>query len=101
MKVMLLAATALVATGAVASPLSPARHDATRAMFEKVVNIPTVLGRGKVPEMANYLAEEYRKAGFPAADVRVLPYATTNLDGPSASRPEGLPELSPLRLTGP
>jgi acetylornithine deacetylase/succinyl-diaminopimelate desuccinylase-like protein len=82
MKAMLLAATALVlASGATASPLSPARHDATRAMFEKIVNIPTVLGRGKVPEEANYLAEEYRKAGFPAADVKVLPYATTNLDG--------------------
>ncbi|HTI30928.1 MAG TPA: M20/M25/M40 family metallo-hydrolase [Sphingomonas sp.] len=109
MKVMLLAATALVATGAAASPLSPARHDATHAMFEHIVNTPTVLGRGKVPEMANYLAEEYRKAGFPAADVRVLPYATTNLDGTQKDdtaalmviwRAAGKPKAKPLLLMG-
>jgi acetylornithine deacetylase/succinyl-diaminopimelate desuccinylase-like protein len=83
MKAMLLAATALITTSATAAPvpLSPARHDATKAMFEHVVNIPTVLGRSKVPEMANYLADEYRKAGFPEADVKVVPYATTNADG--------------------
>ena len=81
MKAMLLAATALIATGATASPLSPARHDATKAMFERIINTPTVLGRGKVPEMANYMADEFRKAGFPEADVKVMPYATTNLDG--------------------
>ena len=67
----LLAATALIATPALAAP------DATRAMFEKVVNIPTVLGRGKVPEMAQYLADQYIAAGFPAADVKVVPYDTT------------------------
>src|SRR6478672_2417450 len=109
MKVMLLAATTLMATGAAASPLSPARHDATHAMFEHIVNTPTVLGRGKVPEMANYLAEEYRKAGFPAADVRVLPYATTNLDGTQKDdtaalmviwRAAGKPKTKPLLLMG-
>src|SRR6478672_13389229 len=109
MKVMLLAATTLMATGAAASPLSPARHDATHAMFEHIVNTPTVLGRGKVPEMANYLAEEYRKAGFPAADVRVLPYATTNLDGTQKDdtaalmviwRAAGKPKAKPLLLMG-
>ena len=67
----LLAATALIVTPAAAAP------DTTRAMFEKVVNIPTVLGRGKVPEMAQYLADQYIAAGFPAADVKVVPYDTT------------------------
>ena len=110
MKSMLFAATALViATGATASPLSPARHDAARAMFERTVNIPTVLGRGKVPEMANYLAEEYRKAGFPAADVRVLPYTTSNLEGGAKDetaalmviwRAEGKPKARPIVLLG-
>ena len=56
---LLLAATALIATPAVAAP------DATRVMFEKVINIPTVLGRGKVPEMARYMADQYIAAGFP------------------------------------
>jgi acetylornithine deacetylase/succinyl-diaminopimelate desuccinylase-like protein len=66
----LLAATALIATPSIAAP------DTTRAMFEKVVNIPTVLGRSKVPEMADYLAAQYKAAGFPEADIKVVPYAT-------------------------
>lgn len=53
----------------------------THAMFEHVVNIPTVLGRTRVPEMANYLAGLYRQAGIPEADIRVMPYDTTNEDG--------------------
>jgi acetylornithine deacetylase/succinyl-diaminopimelate desuccinylase-like protein len=66
----LLATSALITTPAVAAP------DATRAMFEKVVNIPTVLGRGKVPEMAQYLADQYKAGGFPESDIKVVPYAT-------------------------
>jgi acetylornithine deacetylase/succinyl-diaminopimelate desuccinylase-like protein len=66
----LLAATALIATPSIAA------SDTTRAMFEKVVNIPTVLGRSKVPEMADYLAAQYKAAGFPEADIKVVPYAT-------------------------
>ena len=46
-----------------------------------IVNIPTVLGRGRVPEEAQYLADQYRAAGFPADDIHVLPYDTTNADG--------------------
>jgi acetylornithine deacetylase/succinyl-diaminopimelate desuccinylase-like protein len=41
------------------------------------MNTPTVLGRGKVPEMATYLAGEFKKAGFADADVMVMPYETT------------------------
>jgi acetylornithine deacetylase/succinyl-diaminopimelate desuccinylase-like protein len=52
-------------------------HARTRAMFEHVVSIPTVIGRGRVPEMAKYLADEYRAAGWPAEDVRVMPYDST------------------------
>ncbi len=69
----------LAATPAFAAPpvMSPADSAATRAMFETIINVPTVLGRGKVPEMATYLAGEFKKAGFPDADVMVMPYATT------------------------
>lgn len=56
--------------------ISPERHDAAKAMLERLVNTPTVLGRGQVPAMATYLAEQYKAAGFPAADVQVLPYQT-------------------------
>ena len=82
MKTLLLATAALASAPALAAPpLSPARHAATRAMFEHVVNTPTVLGRTKVPEMAQYLAAQLKGAGFPADDIHVLPYVTTNKDG--------------------
>ncbi len=48
-----------------------------REILEKVVSIPTELGRNKVPEMAEYLAGEFRAAGFPAEDVKVIPYKFT------------------------
>ena len=57
-----------------AAKLSPDRHRAAHDMFEQLVNIPTVFGRGKVPTLANYLAAQYRAAGFPADDVQVVPY---------------------------
>jgi acetylornithine deacetylase/succinyl-diaminopimelate desuccinylase-like protein len=52
------------------------RADA-RAIFEKIVSIPTSAGLGKVPEMAQYLAERFRAAGFPAEDIHVLPSGET------------------------
>ena len=79
MKLILLTATALAAPAFAAAPvMSPADSAATHTMFETIINTPTVLGRGKVPEMATYLASEYKKAGFTDADVMVIPYATTN-----------------------
>ena len=71
-------AAPLYAAPAAPKELSAGRHQATHDMFEHVVNIPTVFGRGKVPEMANYLAEQYRAAGFPAADVEVVSYESTD-----------------------
>jgi len=47
-----------------------------REIFQKVVSIPSSLGNGKVPEVANYLAGELRAAGFPAADIQVIPFET-------------------------
>ncbi len=44
-----------------------------REIFEKVISIPTSLGNRKVPEMAEYLAGEFRAAGFPAEDVTIVP----------------------------
>jgi acetylornithine deacetylase/succinyl-diaminopimelate desuccinylase-like protein len=68
-------ATAL-STPAFAAPA--ASHDAARAMFERVINTPTVLGRGKVPEMAQYLADQFKAAGWADADIKIMPYATTD-----------------------
>jgi acetylornithine deacetylase/succinyl-diaminopimelate desuccinylase-like protein len=109
----LLAATALVAlvstTAQAAGPqLTPAQREATHAMFEHIVNTPTVIGRHKVPEMAEYLADQFKAAGFPAADVHVMPYhtasATTGEDDTAALivrwRAAGTPTAKPILLMG-
>jgi acetylornithine deacetylase/succinyl-diaminopimelate desuccinylase-like protein len=73
----------LVAAGAGAADRSPgAEPDSSRGpfaakareIFARVVSFPTSLGNRKVPEMAEYLAGEFRAAGFPAADVTLVPF---------------------------
>ena len=49
----------------------------TLEIYTKVISIPTVAGRGKVPEMAKYLASEFRAAGFAAKDIRVVKQGET------------------------
>ena len=46
-------------------------------IYKTIVEIPTVLGRGKVPEMANYLASEFKLAGFAQKDINVVPSGET------------------------
>jgi acetylornithine deacetylase/succinyl-diaminopimelate desuccinylase-like protein len=72
-------ALALFATGILAGELPPEHpwHEQARAMLEHLVNVPSVKGRGRVPELANWLAEQYRAHGFPAEDIKVLPYGET------------------------
>jgi acetylornithine deacetylase/succinyl-diaminopimelate desuccinylase-like protein len=62
------------AAGAADQPGTRPSDRKAREILEKIVAIPTELGRSKVPEMAEYLAGEFRSAGFPADDVRVIPY---------------------------
>jgi acetylornithine deacetylase/succinyl-diaminopimelate desuccinylase-like protein len=92
LKSAILTATALATTTALAAPpvQTPADSAATRAMFERIINTPTVLGRSKVPEMATYLADEFKRAGFPAADVMVMPYDTTNDAGDQTDKTAAL-----------
>jgi acetylornithine deacetylase/succinyl-diaminopimelate desuccinylase-like protein len=85
MRVMsfLIAAALLGAMPAMTAPvptegISPDRHQAAHDMFEHLVNIPSVFGRGQVPLLANYLADQYKAAGFPADNVQVRPYDSTN-----------------------
>ena len=89
----LFAATAAIAlasnaAGAAGPQLTPAQREATHAMFEHIINTPTVIGRHKVPEMAQFVADQFKAGGFPAADVHVLPYhtgsATTSDDDTAA-----------------
>ena len=107
-----LAATALVAlastAGAAGPQLTPAQREATHAMFEHIIDAPTVIGRHKVPEMAQYVADQFRAAGFPQADVHVLPYhtesATTGADDTAALivrwRAAGPVKAKPILLMG-
>jgi len=75
-----LSATAAVAQTPSANPitqpsrLEPQWQARTRALFEQVVEIPTVINRGQVPRMAQLIAKELRAAGLPARDIRIIPH---------------------------
>ena len=110
MRLIIAALLTASSAAALAAPptLSKERHDATRAMFEHVINSPTVIGRHQVPAMAQYLADQLIAAGFPAADVKVAPYhtgsATTGEDETAALlvrwRAAGKPAKRPILLLG-
>ena len=77
MRLACLLAIALLAPTVHASAGRSASDLKAREMFAKAISIPTSEGLGKVPELANYLAGEFRQAGFPDADVHVLPLGET------------------------
>ena len=103
---LLLMSTA--STAASPPSLTSAQRAAAHDMFEHVVNIPTVIGRHRTPEMANYVADRFKAAGFPAEDVHVMPYhtgsATTGEDETAAVivrwRAAGSPSARPILLLG-
>jgi acetylornithine deacetylase/succinyl-diaminopimelate desuccinylase-like protein len=66
-------------TGSHASPKqdTDSWHVKAETMLEHAVNIPTVIGRQRVPELAKYLADQYRSAGIPDADIHIIPYNQT------------------------
>jgi carboxypeptidase PM20D1 len=43
-------------------------------IYRTMIGYRTAAGHGKVPAMAEYLAEEFRRGGFPDEDVHVLPF---------------------------
>jgi acetylornithine deacetylase/succinyl-diaminopimelate desuccinylase-like protein len=103
-----LAALASTTADAAGPQLTTAQRDSAHAMFEHVINTPTVIGRHKVPEMAQYVADQFKAAGFPAADVHVMPYhtesATTGADDTAALivrwRAASKPTAKPILLMG-
>jgi acetylornithine deacetylase/succinyl-diaminopimelate desuccinylase-like protein len=44
-------------------------------IFRTLIGHRSAEGHGKVPEVARYLAEQFKAGGFPASDVHVLPVA--------------------------
>lgn len=66
------AALALVSSAAFALDRELSADEAKALeIFKKIVSIRTAEGQGKVPEMAAYLAAEFKKAGFAKKDVEV------------------------------
>ena len=80
---LFLASTSALAANPAAQPskLDPAWQGKTRAIYQKVVEYPTVLDRKQTPAMADYLAGELRAAGFVADDIRIVPYKSEDGTG--------------------
>ncbi|HEY6916565.1 MAG TPA: M20/M25/M40 family metallo-hydrolase, partial [Allosphingosinicella sp.] len=74
MRLIFAATLGLLATTALAAPPADRWNDKARDLFSHVVEIPTVAGRGKVPDLARYLADEYKAAGWAEGDIQILPY---------------------------
>jgi acetylornithine deacetylase/succinyl-diaminopimelate desuccinylase-like protein len=70
---------ALVAATLAAAPLQarPADADAAKTILTDSVAIPTVAGRGRVPDLAAYYAGVLRQAGFADADIVITPMGET------------------------
>jgi len=73
MRTVMLAAALLTATASAAAAQTDPWHAKARELFQHAIAIPTVAGRGKVPELARYLAEQYRAAGWAEGDIPCCP----------------------------
>jgi acetylornithine deacetylase/succinyl-diaminopimelate desuccinylase-like protein len=51
------------------------RH--AREVYATVIGFQTSVGLGQVPKMAEYLADQFRSAGFSSADVHIIPFGET------------------------
>ncbi|HMG48766.1 MAG TPA: M20/M25/M40 family metallo-hydrolase [Allosphingosinicella sp.] len=83
MRLALIAAALLsTAAAAIAQPPANPWHAKAREIYEHAVNIPTVQGRGRVPELATYLQEQFRAAGL--TNVTIHPYDVVRPDDHTA-----------------
>ncbi|HWU93616.1 MAG TPA: M20/M25/M40 family metallo-hydrolase, partial [Sphingomicrobium sp.] len=82
MRLIALTLATLLSTAAIAAPdprtvptqLSPAWQAKARAVFKQAIEIPSVHNRGQVPAVAKLLADQFRAAGIPEADIHFMPY---------------------------
>ena len=58
----------------VPTQLPPAWQAKTRELFKQAIEIPSVHNRGETPRMAKLLADQFRAAGIPDADIHIMPY---------------------------
>jgi acetylornithine deacetylase/succinyl-diaminopimelate desuccinylase-like protein len=68
------AAVAATDPRTVPTQLPPAWQAKTREVFKQAIEIPSVHNRGEVPRVAKLLADQFRAAGIPGSDIRVMPY---------------------------
>src|SRR5437660_3129673 len=54
--------------------LEPVWQTKTRNVFKQAIEIPSVHNRGEVPRVAKLLADQFRAAGIPDADIHIMPY---------------------------
>jgi acetylornithine deacetylase/succinyl-diaminopimelate desuccinylase-like protein len=74
--------SAALATGAFAAvdprtiptQLPAAWQAKTREVFKQAIEIPSVHNRGQVPRVAKLLADQFKAAGIPDADIHFMPY---------------------------
>jgi acetylornithine deacetylase/succinyl-diaminopimelate desuccinylase-like protein len=103
MRLATLALLTLAAPLAAAPPADP-WHAKGRALFQHTIEVPTVAGRNKVPELVAYLADQFRTAGWADADIHILPYRSGNDDDTAALivrwPAAGKPAAKPMLLMG-
>ena len=68
------AATAANDPRTVPTKLDPAWQARTREVFKQAIEIPSVHHRGQTQRVAELLANQFRKAGIPEADIHIMPY---------------------------
>ena len=78
-------------------------QEAALQIYRDTIAMRTAAGHGKVPEMAHYLADRFRDAGFDDDDIHVLPF-TSDSGEQTASlvvryRGDGGSGRSPVLLT--
>jgi acetylornithine deacetylase/succinyl-diaminopimelate desuccinylase-like protein len=65
------------AASTTAAPARTVNELKAREIFARAIGFKTQVGFGQVPEMAKYLAGEFRVAGFPDADIQWFPLGET------------------------
>ncbi|MEP4889367.1 MAG: M20/M25/M40 family metallo-hydrolase [Aliiglaciecola sp.] len=65
-------------TSALANTVKDSEHaKKSLEIYRTIVGIPTVAGKGNVPKMAAYLADEFKQVGFREDDIQIIPSGET------------------------
>ena len=90
-------ALAVALLAAASADAKPADTEAAKKILKDSVAIPTVLGRGKVPELAAYYASVLKAAGYTDADIEIAPMGET---ATFAATLQGTTKQKPILLLG-